>query len=129
MISAFTQSDIDVNTLYICPPEGVDYYANKLLLLLKALYSLNPDISTIKSLIKELKYFFKLKDLGLIKDYLGIEINYNKDQGYMKLDQASYIEKVLARFDLSDYKPKNTPIDSKVKLEPNPNKATKEDIS
>ncbi|CZT03146.1 uncharacterized protein RCO7_10055 [Rhynchosporium graminicola] len=64
---------------------------------------ISPDISTIKSLIKELKHFFKLKDLELIKDY-------------------------LARFDLSDYKPKNTPIDSKVKLEPNPNKATKEDI-
>ncbi|CZT12411.1 uncharacterized protein RAG0_16236 [Rhynchosporium agropyri] len=66
---------------------------------------------------------------GLIKDYLGIEIDYNRDQGYMKLYQASYIEKALARFDLSDCKPKNTLMDSKVKLEPNPNKATKEDIS
>ena len=135
MISAFIQSDIDINTLYICLPEGVDYYANKLLLLWKALYSLkqsarlqfitlkevlvnkfgfklilsencilvnkelkiiiciyvddlaliSPDMSTIKSLIEELKHFFKLKDLGLIKDYLGIEIDYNRDQGYMKL--------------------------------------------
>ncbi|CZS90381.1 uncharacterized protein RCO7_14004 [Rhynchosporium graminicola] len=60
----------------------------------KQLYALiSPDISTIKSLIEELKHFFKLKDLGLIKDYLGIEINYNRDQGYMKLYQASYIEK------------------------------------
>ena len=42
IISAFTQSNIDVNTLYIVPPEGINAqkYAGKLLLLNKALYGL-----------------------------------------------------------------------------------------
>ncbi|CZT13904.1 uncharacterized protein RAG0_17433 [Rhynchosporium agropyri] len=46
---------------------------------------ISPDVTTIKFLIEELKYCFKLKNLGLIKDYLDIEIDYNRDQGYMKL--------------------------------------------
>ena len=181
MISAFTQSNIDVNTLYIVPPEGINAqkYAGKLLLLNKALYGLKqsarlwfitlkevlvkklgfqalttescilinkaqqlivsiyvddlaiigPNVDNIKSFILELKKLFKLKDLGLIKDYLGINIEYNLDKGYMKLYQESYIEKVLARFNMTDCKPKDTPMDSKVKLEPNPNQANKEEIN
>ena len=46
---------------------------------------IGPNVDNIKSFILELKKFFKLKDLGLIKDYLGINIEYNLDKGYMKL--------------------------------------------
>ena len=60
---------------------------------------------------------------------MGINIEYNLDKGYIKLCQESYIEKVLARFNMTDYKPKDTPMDSKVKLEPNPNQANKEEIN
>ena len=42
---------------------------------------IGPNIETIKSFIKELKTHFKLKDLGLIKDYLGVEINYDINKG------------------------------------------------
>jgi hypothetical protein len=47
----------------------------------------------------------------------------------MKLSQESYIEKVLARFNMTDCKPKDIPMDSKAKLEPNPNQANKEEIN
>ena len=86
-------------------------------------------VNNIKSFIKELKKLFKLKDLRLIKDYLGINIDYNLDKGCIKLSQESYIKKVLARFNITDYKPKNILIDSKVKLELNLNQANKEEIN
>ncbi|CAL3961970.1 unnamed protein product [Diplocarpon coronariae] len=68
---------------------------------------IGPNINSIKSFIKGLKEYFKLKDLGPIKDYL-----------------EAYITKLLTRFDMLAGKPKNIPIEPKIKLEPNPNKAT-----
>jgi hypothetical protein len=46
---------------------------------------ISPSLDTIKSFIKELKKYFKLKDLGLIKDYLGVEIDYDLNKGTLKL--------------------------------------------
>ena len=40
---------------------------------------------TINSFIKTLKGYFDLKDLGLIKDYLGVEIDYNPRKRSIKL--------------------------------------------
>ncbi|EKD11952.1 hypothetical protein MBM_09882 [Drepanopeziza brunnea f. sp. 'multigermtubi' MB_m1] len=90
---------------------------------------ISPNIDTIKSFIKELQKYFKLKDLGLIKDYLGIDIEYDIKRGYMKLSQESYITKILNRFDMLDCKLKPIPMDSKAKLELNPNKASASEIT
>ncbi|CAL3971709.1 unnamed protein product [Diplocarpon coronariae] len=68
---------------------------------------IGPNINSIKSFIKGLEEYFKLKDLGPIKDYL-----------------EAYITKLLTRLDMLAGKPKNIPIEPKIKLEPNPNKAT-----
>ena len=46
---------------------------------------IGPNLNTIKSFIKELKKYFKLKDLGLIKDYLGVEVNYDLNKAVLKL--------------------------------------------
>ncbi|CAL3971483.1 unnamed protein product [Diplocarpon coronariae] len=85
---------------------------------------LGPNINLIKSFIKGLEEYFKLKDLGPIKDYLGINIEYNQEKGYMKLYQEAYITKLLTRFDMLAGKLKNIPIEPKIKLKPNPNKAS-----
>ncbi|CAL3971482.1 unnamed protein product [Diplocarpon coronariae] len=128
--------------IYIAPPNGIytSKYSNKLLKLNKALYGLKqsarlwfitlkelniiicvyiddlallgPNINLIKSFIKGLEEYFKLKDLGPIKDYL-----------------EAYITKLLTRFDMLAGKPKNIPIEPKIKLEPNPNKATSSEIT
>ncbi|CAL3962787.1 unnamed protein product [Diplocarpon coronariae] len=69
---------------------------------------IGPNINLIKSFIKGLEEYFKLKDLGPIKDYLGINIEYNQEKAG---------------------KLKNIPIEPKIKLEPNPNKATSNEIT
>ena len=70
----------------------------------------------------------KLKNLRVIKDYLGIDINFNINKGFIKLSQETYINKILNKFNLQDAKIKSTPMDSNIKLEPNKEQANKEDI-
>jgi hypothetical protein len=75
--------------------------------------------------IKSISKDFKIKNLGVIKDYLGINININKDS--IKLGQSTYINKVLNKNNLQDTKIKSTPMDSNIKLEPYKGQANKED--
>ena len=85
-----------------------------------------PSLNIINTFIIQIKKYFDIKDLGLIKDYLGIDIDLNLEQGYLKLSQAKYIDKVLAKYNMQDCNPIYTPLDSKLKLEPNKEQATKE---
>jgi len=91
---------------------------------------IGPNKDTINSLINDLSKYFKLKNLGLIKDYLGIEVDLNLEKGYVKLNQAKYINRVLEKFNMLDSKPIATPMDAKIayKLVPNPNKASLDTI-
>ena len=80
---------------------------------------IGPNLNNIKSFIKELTKYFKLKDLGLIKDYLGVEIDYDLNKGILKLNQTKYLTKVLERFNISNKNPKYTPLKANIKLVPN----------
>jgi hypothetical protein len=39
---------------------------------------------TIKSFISNIKNYFKIKELWLIKDYLGVDIDYKPQDGYLR---------------------------------------------
>ena len=90
---------------------------------------IGPNLNTIKSFIKELKKYFKLKDLGLIKDYLGVEIDYDLNKGTLKLNQTKYLNKVLERFNINNKNPKYTPLKANIKLEPNKGIAKETEIT
>ena len=47
---------------------------------------------------------------------MGINIDYDVNKGIIKLHQKNYIEKILTRFNITDYKPKKTLMNSKIKL-------------
>ena len=89
---------------------------------------IGPNENIINTFINNIKKHFKVKNLGLIKDYLGIDIKYQPKQNYMKLLQKRYINKLLIKYNIEDYNPAYTPIDPKIKLEPNKELATKEQI-
>ena len=76
--------------------------------------------------IKSISQDFKIKNLGVIKDYLGIDINLNINKGFIKLSQETYINKVLNKYNLEDIKIKFTLMDSYVKLKPNKEQVNKE---
>ena len=86
-----------------------------------------PSLELITGFISQIKKHFNIKELGLIKDYLGIDIDFKPNQS-LKLSQTRYIEKILAKFGLDKANPVYTPIDSKTKLEPNEEQASPEQI-
>jgi hypothetical protein len=87
----YTLKDVLINKLgFITLISENSIFINKELKIIISLYVddlaiIGPKLETIKSFIKELKKYFKLKDLGLIKDYLGVEIDYDYNKGILKL--------------------------------------------
>ena len=51
-----------------------------------------------------------IKDLGPVKQILGMRITYDRKNGRLWLSQKRYIEKVLKRLQMSDSKPVNSPL-------------------
>ncbi|XP_074108551.1 uncharacterized protein LOC141533529 isoform X1 [Cotesia typhae] len=51
-----------------------------------------------------------MKVLGEPKKFLGIEIERNREEKYIVLNQSSYIESILDRFKMTDCNPQNTPM-------------------
>jgi hypothetical protein len=69
------------------------------------------DIMRIKQLLAEQ---FEMKDLGIAKKFLGMEIEYG-DDGSIKIHQEQYIEQLL-RDGMQDCNLVHTPLDTFVKL-------------
>ena len=67
---------------------------------------ISPKTEEISLFIKELKNHFNIKELGFIKDYLGVEIDYNMKEGHLKFNQIKYINKILNKY----FKEKNKKI-------------------
>jgi hypothetical protein len=81
--------------------------------------AIGPNTKVIDDFIKDLEKYFKIKNLGPIKDYLGIDFIRDSNSNTLKLSQSNYIQKVLDKFGLSQAKSAITPFDAKTKLEPN----------
>jgi hypothetical protein len=69
----------------------------------------------------------EVTDLGPIKFFLGIEITRNKKEKSITLSQKGYTQKLLNKFALNVKKTSNS-CQMRYRLEPNPDKATSEDI-
>ena len=54
---------------------------------------------------------FKMKDLGKLSYFLGIE--FEQGDGYVKMNQRKYIDKILEKYDMNDCKPRSTPSEQK----------------
>lgn len=73
----------------------------------------NTETEKLKSVLSS---EFKLKDLGPVRRYLGMRINVNKECKTITVDQQEYIEQLLLKFDMSDCRTIDTPIESKLNL-------------
>lgn len=71
------------------------------------------DVERIKKLISQK---FKCKDLLSIKNFLGLNVNYDKRNGILKIDQKDLINKVIERFNVNDSYSVSTPIEDKLIL-------------
>lgn len=74
--------------------------------------------NNLKSDIKEkLKKEFHMKDLGEAKQFIGININRDRKEGIIMLDQRNYILEILDRFGMTESKPMKTPIEVNAKFQ------------
>ena len=60
---------------------------------------------------------FQMKDLGPVQSYLGMRITRNRQKHLLWLDQVSYIDNALKRFNLSNAKSTHSPLPGNVHLE------------
>lgn len=59
---------------------------------------------------------FRIKDLGIVKQCLGMRVQIDEKNNCLTLDQERYIDELLYRFDMADSKTVDTPIEMKLKL-------------
>lgn len=60
---------------------------------------------------------FKMKDIGKISNYLGINIIQDCDKGVIKINQTLYLKSILKNYGMEDCKSIATPMDPNFKLE------------
>ena len=75
------------------------------------------DREKIKQVKNVLFKRFKMKDLGDVKDYIGINIDYDFCKHEMKLNQTKYIESLAKKYKVLDSKPYSTPMEVNLKID------------
>lgn len=75
------------------------------------------DKNKIEEVKTSLMNRFAMKDLGKIKSYIGIDIDYNDDKNVMTLNQTKYIESLAAKYNLENSRLYDTPMETNLKLE------------
>jgi hypothetical protein len=73
--------------------------------------------SKTKELKEQLKNRFKMKDLGEMRNFLGMRITRNRDQKLLFLDQTLYLRSVLSAFKMEDCNGVSTPFPAGAQLE------------
>jgi hypothetical protein len=60
-----------------------------------------------------------MKDLGELHFFLGMEVERNRDERLLRINQIKYLKEILKHFRMDDCKPIGVPFDPKVKLQKN----------
>jgi hypothetical protein len=84
---------------------------------------------TVKKAYEALSQHLVVKDLGPINTFLGIKVTRDRPNRSIRFNQKEYTQKILDRFGIKGTGKALTPIPLGVKLEPNPDQASPEDIN
>ena len=101
----FKRSDYD-NCLYTVKNDTETTF---LLIYVDDFLIASSDPKRVKHYIDSLSKKFKVKNFGLIKNYLGL--NFNLINKRIEIDQTDYIEKIMKEFNLESAKISTVPID------------------
>lgn len=74
------------------------------------------DTTETENLKKLLSSNFKLKDMGVIKQCLGMCVNVDKNNGVITLSQEKYVNQLLMKFNMSESKTADTPMEDKLHI-------------
>lgn len=79
------------------------------------------DEKEIKIVKQILSSQFKIKDLGPIKNCLGMSVNTDKENNLITLSQEKYIDQLLCKFNMTECKTVDTPMETKLNVEKSQN--------
>uniref|UniRef100_A0A8D9B1F5 Copia protein n=1 Tax=Cacopsylla melanoneura TaxID=428564 RepID=A0A8D9B1F5_9HEMI len=113
--SGFERSKNDY-CLYSRFEEGLTFYV---ILYVDDLILCCNDLNKIQNMKNRLCKEFKMTDFGKLKFFLGIEIERDEEKGTLSMSQKQYILKLLDRFQMTDCKGVNTPMEKGLQLEKN----------
>lgn len=74
--------------------------------------------NVIQKVKKRLSERFKMRDMGKIGTYVGIDIDYQVENNVMTLSQQKYIESLAVKYNLEKAKLYRTPMEVNLKLDP-----------
>lgn len=73
-------------------------------------------LSEIEMIKRSLMHEFEMTDMGETRCFLGIDIERNIEQRYLRISQRNYLASLLRRFGMEDCKPAATPIEHRLRL-------------
>jgi len=73
-------------------------------------YCFSNSVEETRKLKLALSKAFKIKDLGAIKECLGIRVTRDRSEGTIKLDQETYVMDIIDKFGMNDAKSAVTPL-------------------
>jgi hypothetical protein len=65
---------------------------------------------------KQLQDKYRMTDLGRARRFLGLEIEWNDEDGTVTLGQHDYIDTIVKRFNMKDANNTSNPLDPNIKL-------------
>ena len=84
-----------------------------LLLYVDDILLMTNNIEEVKRIKAQLSEKFEMTDMGEIKQFLGIKVERDVNQGRLKISQPKYIDGMLKRFGMEDCRPTSTPMEQK----------------
>ncbi|UYV72862.1 hypothetical protein LAZ67_10001017 [Cordylochernes scorpioides] len=122
--TAFLNGNIE-SDIYIKAPQGVKQENGKIFKQNKAIYGLrelpkswnnkfNEIGNNIDKVIEIFKQEFNAKDLGKVTNFLGMEIS--RESGKVMIKQTKFINKILEKFNMTECKKVDTPMEQTFKL-------------
>jgi len=103
----FTQCDMD-HSIFI--HKGPDQELCIIALYVDDLMVLSNDVNLLNQKKDELKSTFKMKDLGPIHWFLGLEITRDRSRHLISVSQTRYVSDVIEHFGFTNARPISTPI-------------------
>ncbi|KAE8698301.1 hypothetical protein F3Y22_tig00110599pilonHSYRG00009 [Hibiscus syriacus] len=121
--SGFTRCQAD----HCCYIKRFDNSFIILLLYVDDMLVAGSNMQEIINLKQKLSKQFAIKDLGAVKQILGMRIKRDTKLGTLMLSHAEYINKVLSRFNMQDAKPVSTPLGVHFRLSKDQSPKTEEE--
>lgn len=74
------------------------------------------DLERITTVKNHLSSKYKMKDMNKLQYFVGVQVVHSLRQGYIWLGQSTYCNNVLKKFNMSDCKPVDTPVETSCNL-------------